>query len=214
MGSTSTATQSATQVARVTPDLSAFRLKQERSAVYWCGVIPGREAQPEKDGRPAVSAQRFPPQHSFDAIGGGVTFTEWYTPDEGAGQDGQPRRGQYPGRLVRLTETQVALLVRGLSRTLVRWRERSGRHAHGYLVRIPAEDEIEDAKKRLALDQAHVAKLLTKLAQFTPTETDEPAARFIYCVKVDGPDAVPGGTWRPSMHIPRSIEEAGTVEAP
>ena len=176
----------------------------ERRAVYWMGVIPGDT----KMGRGA------PPMHQFDGIGGGVSFHEWWTPHEGIGQDGSPRRGQFPGYLMSMSESQVAQLREGLRSSLVRWRVREGFHKHGHIIRIPSVETISTLKSRLGLNKAEVARIKVRAAGFQIMEGDEPVARYIYCVKVTGSEAIAGGRWRPSMTLPPSVEELGTIEGP
>lgn len=211
MGSTSTATEPTTAAdERVVPDLGAFVRLSEKRGVYWLGVFPFKEGDPKK----GIPSRRRPPAHQFDGIGGGVTFAEWFTPPEGVGQDGAPRRGQYAGNLVEMTETQVAQLRAGLRRALVRWRSREGANAHGYPVRIPDLAEIEETKQRLALNDKEVARAKLRASQFQAHEGDDFVANYVYCVKVTGPEAVAGGTWRPSTELPKSVAEQGFIEAP
>lgn len=189
-----------------------------KSALYWVGVLPfqqQREADP-KTGRPAISGRRRPPKGTIDGIGGRVSFHIEHTPilHESSEPGQPPQRGKYPGEIVRLTEDQVSDLRRGLRSSLVRWRQREGRHAHGYVVRIPDPDTIEEVKDRLGLTDREVARLRVKHSQFEVNQTDEPVARFIYCVKVDHPEAREGGPWRPSLHLPPSVEEQGYIESP
>jgi len=200
----------------ILPSLDSFTSTRQKSAVYWMGVIPGnpgRAADPSK-GLTAVDPSGHPPMHSIDNIGGRVTFTEWYTPPEGLGQDGGSRRGQYPGSLVSLTETPDSQLREGLRSTLVRWKQRNGRHAHGYVLRIPSVDAIEEMRGRMGLNEKEVARMKIRADQFEILEGDEPVARYVYCVKVDGPEAANGGRWRPSTTLPPSIEDAGGIESP
>lgn len=178
--------------------------KTERTAVYWLGVLPG---EPE-------TGVNTPPAHQIDGIGGGLSFHEWWTPHEGKGQDGAARRGQYPGHLVELSESQVSQLREGLRCSLIRWRVREGVNRHGYVIRIPDTTAIEGLKGRLGLNHEEIARIKVRADQFRIEEHDEPVARYIYCVKVEGPEAVAGGTWRPSTTLPPSVEARGKIEGP
>jgi hypothetical protein len=187
----------------ILPSLTTLR-ETERASVYWMGVLPGN---PD-------TGIGTPPAHQIDGIGGGLSFHEWWTPYEGKGQDGSERRGQFPGHLVSLTETQVAQLREGLRSSLVRWRVREGFHRHGYVIRIPTTESIETLKSRLGLNDSEVARIKVRAQAFQVEEHDEPVARYIYCVKVTGPEAVAGGRWRPSTTLPPSVEQLGTIEGP
>lgn len=167
----------------------------EKSDLYWVGVIPWNKDDPNS---------QPPPMHFMNI--GPVTFQTWYTPWEGADDAGAGIRGRYPGTLVRLTVSQVARLVGELQRTVVRWRERKGRHAHGYLVRAETPEEIEAARKRYALREDQVAMATAKIAVFT--EGDEPVSKYIYCVKVTAPGLTEGAVARPGG-IPASAWDTG-----
>jgi hypothetical protein len=187
----------------ILPDLRTLQ-STEKTAVYWLGVIPGN----------ADTGEGVPPMHQIDGIGGGIGFYEWWTPHEGKGQDGSDRRGQLAGHLMELSETQVVQLREGLRSSVVRWRQREGFHAHGYIVRIPQIDTIDSLKTRLGLSDPEVARIKVRAQAFRIEEGDEPVARYIYCVKVEGPEAVAGGRWRPSTTLPPSIEQVGAIEGP
>lgn len=187
----------------ILPNLERI-LRTEKSAIYWIGVLPGN---PE-------TGHNVPPSHQIDGVGGGISFHEWWTPHEGKGQDGSPRRGQYAGHLVKLTESQIVQLREGLRTTVVRWRVRRGFHKHGYVVRIPGLDQIEGLKERMGLNESEVARLKVRANSFELEEGDEPVARYIYCVKVEGPEAVAGAKWRPSAGFPPSVEQMGRIDGP
>ena len=184
----------------------------EKRAIYWIGVIPG--PKDPKTGEPLNDGDGMPPCHQIDGIGGGISFHEYYTPQEGSGQDGTPRRGQYFGHLVELAESQVKEIKGGLRKSVVRWRTRKGRHRYGQVIPIPDASTIARLKEDLGLNEKEVARLKTKAAQFRAQNDDEPVARYIYCVKVDGPEAKVGGTWRPSTSHPPSVETMGDIELP
>lgn len=194
MGTTSTA-QPPTAVKepeRLGPRIGGVAVKAEKAGNYWVGVRPWKRDDPES---------RPPPMHFFNI--GPVTFPTWSTPWEGKGEDGNGVRGRYPGAIVRLTESQVGRLVTELKRTAVRWRERKGQHAHGYLVRAETQAEVEDAAKRWKLTDAQVAAAVARIESFR--DGDEPVAMFIYCVPTDLPE---GSTARPGS-IPASVWDTG-----
>lgn len=199
MGTTSAPRIEAPVTESLAPDLSGTRPTQ-RSAIYWCGVRGYVEGDPRRP---------HPPMH--DITVGGVTFMERYQPWEDH-REGEDKRGSYPGLLLRLTEDRVARLKSALRRTVVRWREREGRHAHGYLVTVPEEGEVEQARKRWGLTEAQVAAYQGKIAgiQFLPG--DEPVGRYLYCLRVEeAPGVVEMGTYRPAASIPPSVLETGIL---
>jgi hypothetical protein len=199
MGPTSTPAANAASpkaIERLGPVITAGTVTKEKAAVYWVGVIPWKQDD---------SASRPPPMHFMNI--GPVTFQTWSTPWEGKDESGAGIRGRYPGSLVRLTESQVSRLKSELMRTVVRWRERKGRHAHGYLVRQESAAEIEEATKRWKLNEVQVAEATAKIAVFR--EDDEPVSAYIYCVKTDlpeGSNARPGGippsAWDTGIDLP------------
>lgn len=198
MGSTST-NPSATAREVLAPDLARGTPLADKSAVYWVGV----RTHDESAGRP------HPPMHNIDL--GGITFPSWFTPWEGDGINGEAQRGQYPGAIVRLTDSQIASFKAACRKTLVRWRAREGRHAHGYLVRLIDDDDIGQAKARWGLTDDQVSKFRTKARSVQVSSGDEPVAKYLYCIKVK--DVEPGSSWRPSAQIPASVLDLG-VEAP
>ena len=201
----------------IAPDMeSCFVELKQKSAVYWLGVIPGQPGRKADAARglPARDPSGYPPSHSIDGIGGRVTFTEYHTPNEGVGQSGTKRRGQYAGALVRLTEGQVSDLREGLRCSIVRWRQRKGAHAHGHVVRIPDAEQIDELKKRMGLNDKEVSRLRIRAEQFELYPDDEPVAKYVYCIKVDHPEAAPGAPWRPSTTLPPSILQVGSIESP
>lgn len=209
MGSTSTTTTKDRETPRemmpkrLAPDLSTGNpLVAERGACYWVGVRTFVEGNPERP---------HPPMANIDV--GGVTFPSRFTPwQEGAeGEEGS--RGKYPGHIVYLRAGQIAQLKEALCRAVVRWRQREGRHAHGYVVFLETEETIAAAKKRWSLNEALVARLRTRASAFAFMPGDQELSRFIYCQKVADPSIQPGTTFRPSMDIPNSVFETG-IEDP
>lgn len=199
MGSTSNSAAPARDV--LAPDLSRGAPLQRKSAIYWVGVIPPREGDDAS----------HPPMHNITL--GGVTFPMRHTPWEDHRQ-GDDKRGDYPGYLARLTDAQVDQLKEACRRTIVRWRERTGRHAHGHQVYLVNEADIQAAKEKWKLTDAQVATYAARVGNVTIRDSDEPISKYIYCVKVDAKSgAEEGGTWRPSAQIPRPIVETG-IEAP
>lgn len=189
------------------PDLTRGTALRERSAPYWVGVIGYAKANAKK----GVTGRDHPPMHSVDL--GGITFPEKFTPWEGGeGEEEEAIRGRYMGAVVHLTETRVAKLKEALKRTLIRWRERKGRHAHGYKVTLEDDAAIEEARKRWGLNEAQVANLKAKASQQQLLPTDEPIGKYLYCVKLDG-DHEEGTTWRPHAGVPKCVLETG-IEAP
>lgn len=197
MGSTSTTTApvSTKGPERLGPVIGTSHAT-EKSAVYWVGVIPWNKSDP---------ASMPPPMHFMNI--GPVTFPTWSTPWEGSDEAGSGIRGRYPGALVRLPISHVSRLINELTRTVVRWRERKGQHAHGYLVRAETVEEIAEAKKRYALRDDQVAMATAKIATFS--EGDEPASMFIYCVKTDLPEGsnarpgrIPDSAWVTGIELP------------
>lgn len=177
----------------------------ERSAAYWCGVRTHRDADPEH----GIAARPHPPCVNFEV--GGVTFASMRTPWD----DSIKGRHALPGDIVVLTTSRVARLETMLRRTIVRWRERTGSHPHGYPVTLWDEESIEAAKVLLNLNPVQVQALRAKVPTAAKTfETDEPIAKYLYCVKVTASGVREGSTYRPAAELPPSLLEQGFIEAP
>jgi len=203
-----TAIKQAVEVSEIlAPDLTAGGLLSEATAVYWCGIITFSEPDEDHPDRPT---RPHPPFHSTTLAG--VTFASWFTPwEDGRPEEEGSQRGHYPGMLVSISESTVALLKNRLKRTLIRWRLRSGRHAHGHQVTMIGDAEIEEIKDLHALDKKQLLALRQKHRGFQVLEHDEALASYIYCQKVPG--ATAGSSWRPSPHIPDSVLVTG-IESP
>ena len=188
------------------PDLTRGTALAERRAAYWVGVLGHSKGNKAK----GVAGRDYPPARSLDV--GGVTFPEKFTPWEGHDDDeDEAIRGKYLGAIVVLTESRVQQLKDALKRTLIRWRERKGRHAHGQKVTLEDDASIEAARKRWGLNEMQVANLRAKASQQQVLPTDEPIAKYIYCVRVG--DHEEGSTWRPHAGVPKCVLETG-IEAP
>lgn len=199
MGPTSApATTNPPAARRVAPDLTRTTVAAKTQA-YWVGVRTFRKADPAKgiEGRP------YPPQANFNI--GGVTFPSWFTPWDDEGQT----RGKFPGAIVRLSAAQVDYLATILARSAVRWREREGQHAHGYVVLLHDDESIEAVRKAQNLNPTQVQVLRAKVPTVAKTfPTDEPAAKYVYMVKVPG-DVAAGSTFRPAAELPPCLMDTG-----
>lgn len=204
MGQTSAPAQPPT-MERLAPDLSRGPGGvAEKFAFYWVGTRFGRVADPET----GATARPTPPCVNFNI--GGVTFPSWFTPWDDATQS----RGKFPGAIVRLTTSQVGYLKAILKRTIVRWRERAGQHAHGYPLTLHDEDSLKDAVALLNLSPAQAQLFRAKQPTAAKTfPTDEPAAKYLYCVRVDAAGVREGSTYRPAAELPESVLVTG-IEAP
>jgi hypothetical protein len=174
---------------------------ERKTAVYWVGVVPPKPGD-EKS---------HPPMQTITL--GGVTFPLRHTPWE-EHREGENKRGEYLGYLVRLTDEQVDQVKAACRKTIVRWRERAGRHAHGYLVRLIDDAEIAEAADRWKLSDAQIATYRARVQNTRIMPSDEPASRYVYCVRVsDNAEAEEGAPWRPSAQVPKPIIETG-IESP
>lgn len=156
-----------------------------KTTTYHVGIIPGlnpttgeRVEQPVEtvtvNGQRKVQVKpgfRKCPQHAENF--GPVTFAETYTPHAAPNAAGEATRTKHFGRLVDLTADEVKRCVENISRSVVRWRARDGKHAHGYKVVIPTEEDLKN----------YAAK--GRSSPYTPHPNDEPYANWLYMVKAD-----------------------------
>lgn len=188
----------------IAPDLSRDG-QAEKTAPYWVGICPLVPPGADKD------AER--PPFTFKTLAG-VTFSLGETPWEGPTHvNPDHKRGFYPGSVIHLTAEQVENLRDALSRSIVRWHNRTGAHAHGYLVTFMGDEQVKKAKQDHGLTDAQANHYKQKMKMKNLRDTDEPAAKYFYCVKLDH-DVPVGSNFRPQAGTPASILDVGGIEAP
>lgn len=191
-------------VERLYPNLEIPEL-EGKTAVYWVGMTPlVKDMNSEEEERPPFASCTI----------AGITFPTAETPWEG-GNPTNPNheRGYYPGTLVRLSEDQVSNLKSVLRRSLVRWRQRHGRHRHGYKVVLETEETLEAAQERWGLTKEQLISYRAKTMRQAARAGDEPLAKYLYCVKCPV-GFEPGARARPAVEIPPSILERERIEMP
>lgn len=190
----------------ISPDLST-KGPTEKTALYWVGITPVvDDIDSETCERPPFTACTV----------AGITFPTAYTPWEGSNSTNPDhKRGHYPGGVVRLSVSQIEALKHALRRGIVRWRQRKGRHAHGYKIIFQDDETIAAARKKYGLTPEQVVTYAVKTKQERVWIDDEPLAKYLYCLKLDGvPGVHEGSSFRPTNDVPPSIFEVGKVESP
>lgn len=153
----------------------------ETRKAYWLGILHSRTYE---DG----TSRRAP--FFFQNIGA-ATFQRTWEPIVGTDDTGRQRRAQHDGRIFHLTRAEVEHIADVMGRSIIKWRGRDGKKAHGYMVTLKTDAEREE---------------LMRLERFRPVTEDvhdEPAANWFYMV----PGEHPGG------QIPEPVSKTG-IELP
>ena len=186
------------KIDRLAPDLEDI-VGDVKTGKFWVGMIP---YSPERGltVRPPKTSESLGP----------VTFPTYVTPwigHEGVGAEDSPR-ARHMGAIVELNEAQLDELRDKLRRTVVRWRERDGAHAHGYLITFETEETIKGAQERWGLTPQQAQAYQAKVGRGNVRSTDVAFSKYIYCVRVDD-EVDPDAGWRPSHKVPDSVYETG-----